>query len=131
MIYLSKEQALRLKQLGFEPPFDEGEVFAYNFYNHKDEEWSIGGQITGIDSILAPKEVYKDGVRLFTIDEIFDWIHHEWLGMRLLKNINSGFKFIIFDEHGVEYKGSGGALHKAVFNTTEKYLLRRKTAAEN
>ncbi|MGG4444101.1 hypothetical protein [Brevibacillus fortis] len=123
MFYLEKEQCLRLNQLGFKPPYDEGEVFAYQFYYYNDEEWSVGGQITGADSILATEEIYKNGVRLYTIDEIFDWIHHEGLGMRLVKNINSGYKLIIFDEHGAEYKGSGGTLTNAVFKTTEKYLL--------
>ncbi|WP_053367747.1 hypothetical protein [Bacillus sp. FJAT-27245] len=123
MIYLEKEHVLRLKELGFKPPYDNGETYAYQFYNYRGEEWSIGGKITGEETILAPQEVYRDGIRLFNIEEIFDWIHFEGLGMRLHKNINSGYKFIIFDEDGKEYKGNGGDLHHAVFNSTEKYLI--------
>ncbi|TBL67450.1 hypothetical protein [Paenibacillus thalictri] len=64
--------------------------------------------------LLAPQEVYKEGIRLFTINEIFDWIHIEGFSMRLIKNIGSGYKFIIFDKEANEYKGSGGTLSKAI-----------------
>ncbi|WP_366289893.1 hypothetical protein [Paenibacillus sp. AN1007] len=125
MVYLEKEDVLRLKELGFRPPYETGEVYAYQFYSHKDEEWSHGGQITGSELLLAPQEVYNQGVKLFTIDEIFDWIHVNGYGMRLVKNIGSGFKFIVFDEDGIEYKGTGGTLTKAIFNTMEKLLIKR------
>ncbi|MCR8645672.1 hypothetical protein NV379_23815 [Paenibacillus sp. N1-5-1-14] len=126
MIYLEKEDVIRLNQLGFKPPYESGEVYAYQFYQYKNEEWSIGGQITGNESMLAPQEVFLEGLRLYTIDEIFDWIHIEGYGMRLLKNIGSGYKFIVFDKEAKEYKGSGGTLSKAIFKTIEKLLMKRK-----
>jgi hypothetical protein len=125
LFYLEKGQVLRLKELGLKPPYDSNEIYADQFYNYNNEEWSVGGQITGDNTILAPEYVYKHGVRLYNIEDIFDWIHFEGLGMRLVKNINSGYKFFIIDEDGKEYKGSGGTLTAAIFNTTEKYLLKR------
>ena len=125
MVYLEKEDVLRLKELGFRPPYETGEVYAYDFYSYKNEEWSLGGQITGNESLLAPQEVYNQGIKLITIDEIFDWIYVNGYGMRLVKNIGSGFKFIVFDEEGIEYKGSGGTLTKAIYNTIEKLLIKR------
>ena len=125
MFYLEIHQVQRLIDLGFKPPYDLAEVYANQIYNYNNDEWAVGGRLTGDDLILAPEEVYKEGIRLFSIDEVFDWIHMEGLGLRLYKNINSGYKFIIIDEFGIEHKGPGGTLNYAVFNTVEKYLMNR------
>ncbi|HBU84424.1 MAG TPA: hypothetical protein DEF35_22685 [Paenibacillus sp.] len=123
MIYLEEEETKRLKELGFKPPYESEDVNAYQYYSFNNTEWSIGGRITGEDLILAPEEVYKEGIRLYTIDEIFDWIHIEGYGMKLVKNIGSGFKFTISDRNGKEYKGTGGTLTRSIFNTMEKLLM--------
>ncbi|WP_051217575.1 hypothetical protein [Paenibacillus assamensis] len=125
MIYLEIHQVQRLMKLGFKPPYDLGEVYASRIYYYNDDAWAVGGRITGEDLILAPEEVYKEGIRLYSIDEVLDWVHMEGLGLRLDKNINSGYKFTIIDEFGIEHKGSGGTLNYAVFNTVERYLVKR------
>ncbi|WP_132310391.1 hypothetical protein [Paenibacillus sp. BK033] len=123
LLYLDKNCAERLKRAGYKRLYRTDEPTPYDYYEFEGNEWSLGGQLTGEGTILAPSEVYERGLLLPTISDLMNWlVHHDY---RFVINYNgNGYRVIVTDENEEEIKGKGGTLPYALTSIVEKLLLR-------
>lgn len=78
MYHVSEKQEKYLKFLGFKPDGPMDEINQYDWYEHKNEIWAIGGCYLPARKacLLAPSEVYEKGRRLTTIYDLIGWLEN-------------------------------------------------------
>jgi hypothetical protein len=78
MVYLSLQETKRLLSIGFKPDYYTESVDQGDWYDYNNQIWVIGGCLFPQKnaSILAPDHIYKDGIRLITIYDLFIWLNH-------------------------------------------------------
>lgn len=125
LLYIDKECTERLIRSGFVRPYKEDVPSPYDFYEYLGQEWSLGGQLTGESSILAPQEVHEKGTLLFAITDLMNWLEFEDYTFSIVYNGN-GYRVVATNEQGEEFKGKGGTLPSALTSIVEKLLNRNK-----
>jgi hypothetical protein len=125
LLYIDRHCVDRLKKAGFVRPYQEDVPSPYDYYEYNDNEWSLGGQLTGESIILAPQDVYEKGTLLPTITDLMDWLEFEGYTFNIINNGN-GYRVIAKNNLGKEFKGKGGTLPYALTSIVELLLLIQK-----
>lgn len=124
LLYIDKKCVERLTLAGFVRPYKEDMPSPYDYYEYMGNEWSLGGQLTGESSILAPQEVYEKGTLLLAITDLMNWLEFEGYTFSIVYNGN-GYRVVATNEQGEEFRGKGGTLPYALTSIVEKLLSRK------
>jgi hypothetical protein len=122
-MYLSKEFALKLKEMGFRRTYYEDEVAPFDYYQLDDEEWVLGGRILPEGNILANPDVYQKGTWLPSLNDLLYWLtDNDYAVMMETKERARGFKVVVTDRDGNNFVGKGGTAEYALFDVIVKIL---------
>ncbi|AYB38249.1 hypothetical protein [Brevibacillus laterosporus] len=126
-MYLSKEQATILHNLGFQKSYYEGEVSPFDFYSYDEEEWILGGRILPQGELLAPEKIVSRGVWLPSTQDLIYWLsdHHYTFTIEC-KEKGFGYK-IKASKSEKEFSEKGGTLEFTLYKLIVK-ILEQKTA---
>ncbi len=120
-MYLTKQLAKELKELGFERPEYSDKYSQYDFYDYDGEEWVLGGRILPSSTLLAPQQIYSEGVWLPSLHDLVLWLEENNCNYNLCFD-GKVYKLSVSDESGNLYNGKGASLDIACFNAITKIL---------
>ena len=120
-MYLCKNNALELFQLGFKRPSFQDTYNQYDVYHYNNADWILGGSIIPSLDILAPAEVYKKGTWLPSLYDLKLWLVENDCLFELNYD-GLTFRIKVIDANGKEYKAKGATLTKAFFHSIVKIL---------
>ncbi len=127
-MYLTKEDALELYELGFEVYSLDSGTYPLEVYDYNNEEWCAGGKILHrinkeiffANEILVSDQIYEEGLYLPNDSDLMDWLENNDFTFEI-KSKNGMYKVVAWESEKNKFRG-GGTFTAALRNVIIKIL---------
>lgn len=118
---LTKTEAEKLFKLGFKRPEYADEVYPQDIYEYKDATWAIGGRIVPSTTLLCKEEVFKEGIWIPSMTDLFTWLEEMDCEFQLSYD-GLSYKVEVSTSDEQRFKGKGTSVEMSLFKVICKIL---------
>lgn len=120
---LSKTEAEKLFELGFERPSYADEVYPQDINEYKDSTWVVGGRIIPSSSFLCEEEIYRQGIWVPSMNDLITWLEEMDSEFTITHN-GSSYRVEVSTGDDQKFKGKGISVEMGYSKSFAKYLKR-------